>query len=236
MSTTYVSSFNTIRLNNNIVAASGGILTVGANTAIYQSQTGGFVDISKTGNFITNGQTGGFINSAETGLLSNAFYPLNSNPAGYITSAQAGGVSSLSVTGYNISGTIIISGISGISVTTGGSNEILIGIVNSGQFAPAGLTGNFITNGMTGVLTNQFWSTSNNQEFSTLIPSGADFTGILFPITFSSIPRVLVTVEITGIYIYNCNIGNRTTSGYNAYFSDIIQENGVTLHTFASIQ
>jgi hypothetical protein len=57
------------------------------------------------------------------------YYPLSSNPAGYLTTAY--GVSYLSVTGRNVSGNIILSGQGGITIYTGINNTILISGSNS---------------------------------------------------------------------------------------------------------
>lgn len=92
---------------------------------------------------VTSNQTGNFANS---GYVVQNFYPLKSNPSGYITSAQAGGVQSFHVSGIYLSGVIGISGTKGISVRTGLNNTIIfdgfsdylqvnsIGAFNSGKY------------------------------------------------------------------------------------------------------
>jgi hypothetical protein len=67
------------------------------------------------------------------------------------------------------------------------------------------------------------------------INTGVEITGISFPVNFATIPKVQTSIEVTGDTMYMVNIRSRTTSGYTAIFSDIIQESGVVLHTFASI-
>jgi hypothetical protein len=100
------------------------------------SKTGQFVDSSKTGQYITTAMTGIFVS---TGITGNAFYPRYGNPAGYLTASQAGGVSSLVVTGISLSGVITITGAGIVSVLTGkaGTNQILIQAPSTGDFYPA---------------------------------------------------------------------------------------------------
>lgn len=65
-----------------------------------------------------------FLNRAESGL----FYPL-SNPSGFLTTAQAGGIQSVNVTGSHISGVVTFIGV-GLSVYQSGQSIIFSG--NSG--------------------------------------------------------------------------------------------------------
>ena len=81
-----IQSFNQIRLSNQFMSASGGRLLVSNSGVVYQSETG---------QFITSSQTGAFGGSVNTGQLTGAFYPLNSNPSGYISTTQTGTFASL---------------------------------------------------------------------------------------------------------------------------------------------
>jgi hypothetical protein len=118
-------------------------------------------------------QTGNFISNGMTGVLTNQFYPLNSNPAGYVTSAAAGSV--LQITGSQALVTGNFTGISGIVTLLSGTTVFINGnplqnqintIVASGTtLVLTSQTGNFISNGMTGVLTNQFVSQNQTGNF-----------------------------------------------------------------------
>ena len=78
--------------------------------------------------------------------------------------------------------------------------------------------------------------TGNIQDFVTGIsPTGLDNYFIQFPFNFSSTPRVLTTVEVTGNIVYGTAISNRTVSGFTALFSDYIAESGVKLNVYATI-
>lgn len=74
------------------------------------------------------------------------------------------------------------------------------------------------------------------QIFTTGIPTGVDNVFIKFPSgNFASVPKISVTLEVTGDVLYTIGIRGRTISGYTALFSDTIQESGVMIHTFASV-
>lgn len=83
------------------------------------------------------------------------YYPL-SNPAGYITSAQAGGIQSVNITGLTISGALIFTGINGLQLSTGNASIIrfdgssFVQTSQTGSFITTAMTGSFITTGQTG--------------------------------------------------------------------------------------
>jgi hypothetical protein len=106
-----------------------------------------------TGGFVTTGQTGVLLARGETGI----FYPA-SNPNNYITAAQAGGVSSISVTGQAISGVVYFTGVGGTVVSISGLSVVISGgsSVNTGSFITTGQTGNFVTINQTGVLAEKY--------------------------------------------------------------------------------
>jgi hypothetical protein len=120
---------------NILVSGAGNIVASTGNTTskliVVSGNTGAYA------NFITPSMTGGFVDSTQSGLLTNVFYPLSSNPAGYITSSSNVGVRSIRTTGAfpsgTISGNVTISGISSISVTTGAAGQIVIS-GNTGMF------------------------------------------------------------------------------------------------------
>jgi hypothetical protein len=73
-------------LGNFVTSSGTGSFVTTGQTGVFidSSQTGQFVSIDSTGEFITTDQTGQFVGTGETGSLTQAFYPLNENPAGYI--------------------------------------------------------------------------------------------------------------------------------------------------------
>lgn len=78
-------------------------------------------------------------------------------------------------------------------------------------------------------------ASATQKQFSLLLPTGIETTGVAFPgSAFSSTPTVQVTFE--GDVIYQTIVKNRTTTGFDVFFSDIIQENNSYLNVFASNQ
>lgn len=78
-------------------------------------------------------------------------------------------------------------------------------------------------------------ASATQKQFSVLLPTGIETTGVAFPgSAFSSTPTVQVTFE--GDVIYQTIVKNRTTTGFDVFFSDIIQENNSYLNVFASNQ
>jgi hypothetical protein len=71
---------------------------------------------------LTLADTGSF---ATKTYVDTSFYP-SSNPNGYISAAQAGGVQSLQVSTGNLSGVVLVTGVGGVSVSTGAGNSIII--------------------------------------------------------------------------------------------------------------
>jgi hypothetical protein len=102
-------------------------------------------------------------------------------------------------------------------------------------------TGSYVLNAQTG----NFYPTSNpsgfitglNQvSFLTLLPTGIEETGIPFPYSFGMVPRVLADLQLVSETGYLVGVKNVTATGYIAMFSDIIEETGIRLHTFATNQ
>jgi hypothetical protein len=204
-----IHAFRQIRLTNTLLSGSGSALVWGGTPVVLSNQTGQY------------------ITTAQTGL----FYPA-SNPAGYITSAQAGGVSAITTTGQSLSGVVTLTGIGGTVVDISGTTFRVSG-VNTGTLVSRGETGQFVTTAMTG--TFGIW-TGFQQSFATTLYTGIESTGILFPFVFPTTPRtVQVSIEVTGDILYMANVRSRNVSGYTALFSDIITESGVILHTLANI-
>lgn len=71
-------------------------------------------------------------------------------------------------------------------------------------------------------------------SFLTLLPTGIEQTGISFPYTFNSIPRVLTDLQFISDTGYIVAAKNVASTGYVAIFSDVITETGLYLHTFAN--
>jgi hypothetical protein len=137
---------------------------------ITTSQTGLFAQADLTGNFVSSSQTGAYVNTFashtqtgnalvgknQTGIYSGSFYPLNSNPAGYVTGSTGGFVAvgqTGILVGKNETGVFTNSF---YPLNTNPSNYLtgstggFVSVTQTGQFAPAALTGSFVTNGQTG--------------------------------------------------------------------------------------
>jgi hypothetical protein len=180
-------------------------------------------------NFLTPSSTGGFVNSTQTGLLTNVFYPLNTNPAGYITSSSNVGVRSLQTTGAFpsgiVSGNVVISGTSIISVTTGVNGTIVVS-GNTGAYA------NFATQ-------SQITLLSGGQAviFDSGIKSGVVRQTFQFPITFNQPPFVFTQLKYlgnTGIGYPVVGISGVTTSGFSGVYSLPFSGTGYVLSIWAT--
>ena len=101
-----------------------------------------------SGSFVDNGGGGG-----NTGELTGVFYPLNSNPSGYITGVN---LSSYATTGY-------VTGVSGYLQNQISNLNNATGSYVTGSVVRPSETGVFITTGQTG----QFYPTSNPSGFLT---------------------------------------------------------------------
>lgn len=78
-------------------------------------------------------------------------------------------------------------------------------------------------------------ASASQKQFSLLIPTGIETSGISFPgDAFSSTPSVQLTVE--GEVGYQAVVRDRTTSGFTVYFSDVVLEENTYLNVFASNQ
>jgi hypothetical protein len=218
-----IHAFKQLRLTSyNVNVTGGGVLQVGNERVVYQSQTG-------------------------------LFYPA-SNPSGFITSAQAGGVNSIVANGSNLSGIVTFVGAGTINITTGVGGSVVVSgsatAINTGSFITTGQTGQFyaasnpagfISTGNADVRyalaanTGNFVTTSSQTSFITSVPQGVESLFVPFPFNFASPPKIQVTVEVTGDVMYAVNVRSRTISGYTALLSDTVSEDGVSLHSFASV-
>ncbi len=79
------------------------------------------------------------------------------------------------------------------------------------------------------------FSINSRQVFSAPIPSGFEDLTIMFPSgAFESIPVVNATLESEVGYMFS--LKNKTVSGFDVSFSDVIQEDNVFLDVTASIK
>jgi hypothetical protein len=183
-------------------------------------------DVSGIGNYFLNSQTG-------------IFYP-SSNPSGYITGVD---LSSFATTSF-------VTGVSGFL-----QNQIIDLNDQTGNYYtidnPSGyITGLDLSDYVTGEVirpsdTGIFYTIDNPSgfitgldqvSFLTLIHTGIEETGIAFPYTFSAIPRVLADLQLVSDTGYLVGVKNVATTGYVVVFSDVIEETGLYLHTFATNQ
>jgi hypothetical protein len=163
----------------------GAFVTTGSTGSfVTSSQTGQFVGTGQTGNFVTNGQvvfltgnqdvsgvknfysrptvngtgvllSGEAAGAANTGSLTGVFYPLNSNPSGYITGVDLSSYVTTGQTGQFITGSVVRPSETGNFVTTS----------QTGQFVATGSTGAFL---ITGAADGRYVSLTGNQDVSGL--------------------------------------------------------------------
>ena len=253
-----IQSFNQIRLTNNIVNASGSRLTVNGSGVLYQSETGQFASINSlnnTGAYLTslinaasagvsslNGSSG-ILNIVGTGNVSittvGQTITISGNTGAYanfVTLGQTGvfaSVSNLLATGAGLQ-----TSVNALNIWTGSSTGLYYPLSsNPSNYVTTAQTGAFASNVAliaSGALFTSY--TGKIQIFTSGIsPTGLDTYTIYYPQVFASVPKVLCTVEVTGNYAYGVSIANRTTSGFNALFSDYIGESGVLLDVYSSI-
>lgn len=238
------SAFRQIRLTNtNVIVTGGGVLQVGAEQVVYRSQTGLFAttgSLNASGQYlqglITSGQSGVGSIMGLSGIVSISGYgdvtvstvgntiQISGNTGAYVNFAS---IQNLAATGLFLQSEINV--LSGLSVFTSQTGQFYAAsnpnqYISSGnadaKYALASQTGSFLTSGQ-------------NQAFITSIPTGIDIYFIQFLTNFATTPKIQATIEVTGDIFYSLAIRSRTVSGYNALFSDIIQESGVSVHTIA---
>lgn len=130
------------------------------------SNTGAFLDtgssqtISSLKNFTVRPTVNGtgILLSGEsainTGVLTGAFYPLNSNPSGYITGVDLSSYVTKSSTGSFVTtgqtGNFVVSSQTGAFLTTGAADSRYALQSATGSFITSSQTGQFVTTGSTG--------------------------------------------------------------------------------------
>jgi hypothetical protein len=251
-----IHAFKQIRLNgSNVLVTGAGVLQVGSESVVYQSQTGVLAPQSRldaTGSYLlsqisANSAGVSQLNSLSGSLIVSGYGNISVTTSGQVirVSGDTGAyaafatAANLALTGANI------------AAWTGTTPSIFAQKTETGTFIVQGQTGQFASsinlfttgstldtkiNNASGYANNTFVRLVNQQNFVTGIPTGIDNYFISFPSgNFPAVPKIQATVEVTGNIMYMMNVSNRTVSGYTAIFSDTIQESGVSVHTFASI-
>lgn len=227
MASSLLVAFRSLRLGGQNVTTTGTQLQIGSELTVMQSQTGQFAsaaNLAQSGSNlqlqINNLSVGGNVvqltgNQTVSGTK-NFVGGLQFNGSNVITDAQSGQFAS-AASFSSLNGT----------VTTLNTNLNMVS--GSAQ------TANNNISALSGTLTGNYVTRASQVSVNTVIPTGTDSYFVTFGITFSSIPKVQATVEVTGDVMYYVAIRNRTTSGYTALFSDTVLESGVYVNTFASI-
>lgn len=198
---------------------------------------------STTGDFYLNTNPSGYITSAA--LSSYALQSSLTGASGYLQ----GQITTLNnTTGTFITGSVIRPSDTGIFYTINNPSGYITGVDLSSYATRA------FTTGVSGSLQSQVstldartgdyyprtnpsgYITGVNQiSFRTLIPTGVEETGITFPYTFSSIPRVFADFSLYSDTGYLVGMKNIAATGYIAVFSDVIEETGLYLQTLATL-
>jgi hypothetical protein len=154
---------------NSGVVSGNVVLTGAGNVSVFTGINRSIVisgDTGAYGVFALKSETGQFVVAQQTGLLTNVFYPLNSNPLGYLTASSGVGVRMIVPTGTsqsgNISGNVIFTGAGNVTVSTGISGHIVVS-GNTGAYA------NFVTLSQTGNVVN----TSQTGGFASIQVTGS---------------------------------------------------------------
>lgn len=186
-------------------------------------------------------------------ILSRSNFQFNDSSAVFLLTNQSG-TAIIDIYGSSNGGSPTQSGfnISGNNITSNGSPVVTMSM--TGNFVVTGFTGAFITTGQTG----QFYSSSNPNgyissgtsgslvsattfnaftgqflKFLNILPSGIDFSGIVYPLVLATSPRSVACELENNIdsFIYAHVISSVTNSGFMVYFSDILSSSGLILHT-----
>lgn len=206
-----ISGDNSATLPNTIVFITGNQIISGNKTFVAS-----LLDTNGISSLTTNSRQ--LFDSSSNGILDWENKTLN----------NVGGIRALNWSGYFLKDSTnfgvldwnnhVLSGIWKINGT---------GIATSSELATTGTNLYNLINNFSG----------NQQCFTTgIVSTGLNNYSINYPLgVFSKIPKVLVTVEISGNNMYNLNITGRTPTGFFALFSDIVSEPGVVLNCLATI-
>ncbi len=80
-----------------------------------------------------------------------------------------------------------------------------------------------------------FASTGNQRLISTAITAGQSGVAVTFNPAFSSIPKVQVSLGVTGENLWLVSVRGLTANGFTGQFSDIVTDSNATLYTFAAV-
>ncbi len=192
------------------------------------SNTGAFLDtgssqtISSLKNFTvrpTVNGTGVLLSgesAINTGVLTGAFYPLNSNPNGYITGVDLSSYVTKSSTGSFVTtgqtGNFVVSNQTGAFLTTGAADSRYALQSATGSFITSDQTGQFVTTGSTGqFVTGNVVRPSDTGAF--LTTGAADSRYAL-----QSATGIFVTTGQTGVFITSSQTGQFVSTGSTGSF------------------
>jgi hypothetical protein len=172
------------------------------------NQTGILVGKNESGLFVGDHETGAYLNTfVRNDQSGSSFYPRSGNPSGYITAAQAGGIPSITVTGFagtgnTISGALIFSGLGGVVVSTGlssgtsGNMMIIFSGNSTGGLVASNQTGILVGIHQTGAYLNTF--VRNDQSGSSFYPRSGNPSGYLTGL--NNLTGILVGTNQTGAF------------------------------------
>lgn len=167
-------------------------------SVVRPSETGQFITSGQTGSFVTTSQTGVFLTSSQTGILTGDFYPLKSNPSGYVQGAvvRPSNTGGFLDTGSNQT----VSSLKNFTVrpTVNGTGVLL--------------NGEAVNAASTGTLTGAFYPLNAN-------PSGY-ITGVdLSSYVLKSSTGIFVTTGETGVFVTSFQTGQFVSTGATGDFA-----------------
>lgn len=176
--------------------------------------------------------------AANTGSLTGAFYPLNSNPSGYITGVDLSSYVTKSSTGAFVTtgqtGQFITASQTGEFVSTGATGGFVTGSVvrpsETGSFIISSQTGQFVSTGSTGVfVTGAVVRPSETGNFITSSQTGVFYpannpSGFITGVDLSNyVTGSVVRPSETGNFAVNSQVvfitGNQDVSGVKNFYS-----------------
>ena len=261
MANSLIPAFNQIRLAGQFVTTSGLRVQVANDNTLMVRDSGNFANIQQL--VAASGTLAALIAGSSAGVsqLNSLSGNINIIGTGSVISVTQSGqtiyISGNNNDARNISGNLAaLSGnltLSGQALTTliqstatniSGSINATGGLLSSSIAALSGslvATGGVLTNlviGLSGQLNaNNYLSYINATGFLTGVVTGADNMYVNFPRTFSAIPRVTLTMDTNGStnIFYFCGTAQRSTTGFQALFSDVVLETGLSLSVWAAI-
>jgi hypothetical protein len=225
-----------IYLNGNVEGSQYAIFQSGVsgNNLVYNVSNQTISGIKSFVSRPTVGGTGvllsGEISVVNTGSLTGAFYPLNSNPSGYITGVDLSNYVTKSSTGNFVTtgqtGSFIVSSQTGQFVSTGATGNFVTGNVvrpsETGSFIVSSQTGQFVSTGATGnFVTGSVVRPSETGNFITTAQTGQFvWTGATGSFVVSSQTGALLTTGAAdGRYALQSATGAFITTGQTGAFA-----------------